>query len=683
MDNKIFVPGLVPVTSIEKENSYQVNVWNRTYTISNAPFFSSILSGGKEILASPIRVAGNAFGKQIEWENFENFEMTEGSDKAITYVQASKFKELILNTSLTVNYDGMIKCDIKLCPEGYHRGSVYGRNVTQEEVMTLDRLYLEIPLKKEFAKFYHINPAGITYINDKPVESQDAGLKTMDFVPESNLVLPFKHSVYLGNDYAGLSVFFESDKGWRINDSTRVIECINQEDCVLLRVHLLDDEHLDWLEKGEFNGGFLYPISFSFGMQATPVKPITCNPYMQKGFHTHGVFRGEFLLDKPMPDATDDEIMVDALARQGVEYLYVHERWSDLQNSFWLTTNTAKRLKYIIKLAHDRGMKVIPYFGFELATLSPLCNENFMEYKLQREDNYYDFMHGIYVRTPHQRDLSVCYKSKYSQIFLDGVKKLMDEYGFDGIYLDGTYSVNHCLNEKHGCGYRDKDGNLHATYPIWAQREMCEKLYEIVHTRGGIINIHTSNNFPVPLLAFADSIWDGEVIQPFLIAGKLDSVPEGHFRSVYTGKPLGIFANVITYTNPPTWTFHQALSTIIPFGVISRPQNNYEQLNEIASVWRAYDDIDVATAKFNPYYENGVKTSSTKVKVSYFENNGDILAIIANAFNSPTGKVTVEFDGKFKKAVNKMTSETVLLTNGNQLTVEFENFDYNLIKLEK
>ena len=51
--------------------------------------------------------------------------------------------------------------------------------------------------------------------------------------------------------------------------------------------------------------------------------------------------------------------------------------------------------------------------------------------------------------------------------------------------------------------------------------------------------------------------------------------------------------------------------------ILSRPQNNLEQLNEIAKVWQAYDDIGVETATFKPCYDNDVKISNDKLKVSY------------------------------------------------------------------
>ena len=112
MSSKIVVPGLTPVESVNNGNDYEAKVWNRTYKISDAPFFSSIMTAGKEALAGPIRLAGECFGRPIEWGKCENFEMYDHEDKKRTYVQTTKFSELILNTTMTVYYDGFVKCNI-------------------------------------------------------------------------------------------------------------------------------------------------------------------------------------------------------------------------------------------------------------------------------------------------------------------------------------------------------------------------------------------------------------------------------------------------------------------------------------------------------------------------------------------------------------------------------------------
>ena len=56
MQSNITVAGLTPVESKRLDNTYEASVWNRKYTISDTPFFSSIISGGQEILAGPIKL---------------------------------------------------------------------------------------------------------------------------------------------------------------------------------------------------------------------------------------------------------------------------------------------------------------------------------------------------------------------------------------------------------------------------------------------------------------------------------------------------------------------------------------------------------------------------------------------------------------------------------------------------
>ncbi len=704
MSSKILVPGLTPVESVNNGNDYEAKVWNRTYKISDAPFFSSILTAGKEALAGPIRLAGECFGRPIEWGKCENFEMLDHDDKKRTYVQTTKFSELILNTTMIVHYDGFVKCNITLAPQGFHPGVMYGVSPKQKENLRLNKFWLEIPLRKDFATLYHINPRGITSINGKKIN--ETYFSALDYVPEKSMVLPFKSSVYLGNDNSGLAVLFESDEWWRPEFENRVVEVLNQEDCVLLRVRFLDEEHLKWVNKGGFNGGYLYPINFDFALMATPVKPFPANPFAQKAYHDAGMVKTDdgvrrTKLDRPMSKSSDggmtasalyikekvdsdnDELMVDVLKKCGVNTYYIHEMWNDLQNSVFLTTKTAERLRKLVDIAHSRGIRLIPYFGYEISSLSPIFDKNFMQYKKMFEDTYYDFMTGgYYYREPYQRDTSVCYKSGYKRILLDGIARLMDEFHFDGVYLDGTYALARCMNESHGCGYRDERGVLHLTYDVYSKRDMVEELYEMVHSRGGTVDIHTGNTFPAPFMPYADTVWDGESIQTVLVRGTEDRVPEGHFRSLYTGRPSGVVVRPIIYTNPPVWTFHHSLSTMIAFGVLPKA-NSYEAVMEMKDVWSAYDSIPMEKAEFKAFFENDAKTTNEDVRVSYFDYEDGVLAIIANHYKHPSGKTEVIFNGKFKSAVDKVTGEKVDLVDGNKFSVEFETFDYKIVELKK
>ena len=674
MQSNITVPGLTPVESKKVENTYEASVWNRKYTISDSPFFSSIISGGQEILAGPVRLVGTCFGKPIEWEACENFEMADTDGKSRTFVQTTKFRELVLNTSMQIFYDGCVKCNAKLMP----KSSAISEN------LVLNELWLEIPFKKESAKMYQLYPFGNIKINGRETVGSPS-LYGLDYVPSESLVAPFKQNIYLGNDDIGMSVFFESDEDWRYFLPNRVIEVLNKEDHVLLRVRFLDEEHLDWVDKGGANGGYLFPINFEFGMHATPVKPYISNNYFERSFHAGNVSTADSAsvsLDAPYEEG-NDETLIDALKKEGIEILYVHELWNDMQNSFMLTDKTSERLKKLVEVAHSRGIKLVPYFGYEISSLSPLFNKKFLyKYKKRYSDTHYELWKCLYSRKPFQRDYSVCYASDYSQVFLEGIARLMDEYHFDGIYVDGTFAITGCMNLEHGCGYKDKYGIIHQTYDVWRRRAFIEKLHEVVHSRGGIINAHTGMTFPAPTLAFADSLYDGEVIQPFLVKGLLDKVPEGHFRSLYTGKTAGVPICYIAYTNPTLWTFHQSLSTIITFNVLPRANNSVADLKEVAKIWRIYDELPVSKAEYKPFFNNDVVSDNENVKVSYYELDGKVLAVIANFCKEPTGKSVITFAKKFKTATNKMTGEKVNLVDGDKITVEFDNFDYMIIGLE-
>ncbi len=674
MQSNITVPGLTPVESKRDGNNYEASVWNRKYTISDAPFFSSIISGGEEILAGPVRLVGTCFGKPIEWEACQNFEMVDTDGKSRTFVQTTKFRELVLNTSMQIFYDGCVKCNAKLMP----------KSSAISECLVLNQLWLEIPFKKESAKMYQLYPFGNIKIDGRETVGTPS-LYGLGYVPSQSLVAPFKQNIYLGNDDIGMSVFFESDEGWRYFLSNRVIEVLNKEDHILLRVRFLDEEHLDWVDKGGANGGYLFPINFEFGMQATPVKPYVSNNYFEKSYHAGRVASADDgipALDEPCEEGSD-ELFIDALKKEGIEILYFHELWNDMQNSFMLTDKASARLKKIVEIAHSRGIKILPYFGYEISTLSPLFNKKFLyKYKKRYSDTHYELWKCLYSRTPYQRDYSVCYASDYSEVFLEGIARLMDEYHFDGIYVDGTFAITGCMNLEHGCGYKDKYGVIHQTYDVWRRRAFIERLHEVVHSRGGMINAHTGMTFPAPTLAFADSLYDGEVIQPFLVKGTLDRVPEGHFRSLYTGKTAGVPICYIAYTNPTLWTFHQSLATIVAFNVLPRANNHLEDLKEVAKIWRIYDELPTSKAEFKPFFNNDVVCDNENVKVSYYELGGKILAVIANFCKEPTGKSVITFAKKFKTATNKMTGESVNLVDGDKITVEFDNFDYMIVGLE-
>ena len=680
------VPELTAPQVEKCENGYKVQVWNRTYEIGAAPLFTSCISGGEQMLASPIRLVATSGEGEVTFSEFDNLCMAEKTDTEVTLIQSALGGGVILNTSMTFYYDGCVRCNIKVMPQGWRWVGAYGQMEVNEVPFSISKLWLEIPLTEEAARFYQFTPVGGDRINGQDasigtaeegkVECGDgpAALRAMNSVPE-HLELPFKHQLYLGNDHHGLAVFFEDHKGWVCEDEGCAIECVRENGAVVLRLHFLDREPKIWEEKGAMKGNMLFPLHFALGIQATPVKPYPAVPYSEKNYQISDVAK----LFKPVPDGDGKELYIDYIKRMGVDTLYFHECWHDLQNSFLLTDRTEALLNQIIEACHSRGMKLLLYFGYEISSLSPAFDRDFVKNQLLGDSLYRDDFH--YYRKPRQSDFRLCYGSDYREQFLAGIEKIMDRYNFDGLYLDGTFTVWPCKNEAHGCGYVDENGKRQYSYPVWSCRSMVERLYRIVHKHGGTVNIHTGNAYPVPLIAFADSMWDGEAIQSSVVLGQIDKVPEGHFRSMYTGRPIGIPVYMICYTNPPVWTFHQGLANVIPFGVLPRA-NELAGLTEMSEVWKAFDCYPMEEATFCPYYENAVQVSDSRAVVSYYSfPNGHVLAIAATLDKSYSGEATATFPFSFNSCKALVSTEGVRQVGDNSIAFSLNGFDYAMIDI--
>ena len=685
-----------PFSLTEQNDTFRIGIWGRTYTIGKTPFFSSMVSQGTELLSGPVRVVIADAREELSWSNAVNMRMAKYDDTFVDIHQALQNDLFILNTAMHTEYDGCVKCDMSIMPVGLRVGQCWGLGgAVNNRPRIISKLWLEIPVKKNIAKFYQYYPVTnkgvvdgkcqdippVLYLDDKLYE-KDLFLGMSGDMPEKSLQLPFKQNLYVGNDHCGLSVFFDSDENWQPADIERAIECEVREDEVIIRVHLLDSDPVQWQHKGADFGRSLLPVHFSFGLQATPVKPLTRKLYEEKNIHIDcykkiPVAYDDFLLN-PYPGSETGELVLDRLARLGVNTVYLHEKWNDFQNCFDLTEDCALRLREIVRACHARGMKVLTYFGFEISTQCPIGGKDFGKHIAKRNELGHQ---NSWYRYPWQRAVQVCYGSNYAEYFLQGVETIMDEYGIDGIYLDGTYSPPICCNEKHGCGYRDHNGNLHGTFPVWQVRDMVKRLYKIVDSRGGIINIHTNHSFLPYLCAFAHSIWDGEVPQGAFLRGEVNTAMESYFRPLYTGRTLGLPVNMLCYTNEPKWTFSQALSNTLPLGIIPKPVDVGAPLEEMSKIWAAFDSFPVAEASWHPYFENNLAISNDVVKASYYKAGSRLLVLVANFVNWESGDAVIRFPKKVLSCRNAMTGE-MLDVNGDAITVSFEKFDYRILDVE-
>ena len=286
-------------------------------------------------------------------------------------------------------------------------------------------------------------------------------------------------------------------------------------------------------------------------------------------------------------------------------------------------------------------------------------------------------------RWPGQRDLHVCMDSDWADVFVEGAIKVIEEFGFDGIYLDGTMSPESCANTEHGCGYKDMDGNYHTTYSQDGTRKVIKGIYKYISEHGLIMNCHCNGNMNLAGLSYCTSVWEGETFQNPLLHGKVTKMPEGHLRMMFGSKHFGVPVYSLCYSNDPVWTYHNAIATQLLHNSMPKPVDIGAPLEETSRVWKAYDAFPIANSKFKPYYtDNGVITSDNRVKVSYYDAGDKIMAVVAGTEKGIESDVTVDFSALgAKNLTDAFTGEVI--TQGNNYTAFVSGFEYKLILADK
>lgn len=544
----------------------EFEVWGRKYRFENSFLPTSIISLGAELLEAPVKMTALFGRKPGQWHDFHYLLIEKSDEKAVVVISA-ECENVLANATVTVEFDGFVKIDLRICSEWQFARD--GRSKAE-----MDGLYMDIPLKSDVAKLFHYWP------NDR--QSIIPAPNVMNSGEMEDIELPFKPYIWSGNEQVGLGFFAgESEKNFRCGDDCIKITGSN------MRINFLNAMHRNWWNRSDLWVDTLKPITYTFGFHATPVKQFEYDEYNYKRFHLYYVRNHDIY-------NTD---VAERAAAAGVKWLILHEDWTVIQN--YGLAEDEEKFRAFVKKCHALGMKVMLYFGYEYSTMMPdfneKCNENLIK-------NIKGNFTGGWQRKPSQRAYMACYRGGYSPVFLERVKYVMDNYGADGIYTDGTYVPWECANEEHGCGYRDEQGALHPSYPILPVREHVKKLYEIVHERGGVVDTHQSSCSIMPTLSFCDSYYDGENIQGQLTNESLEFLNLAAFRAEYMGINYGIPANFISLTSEDR-TIETLESLTLLHNVHTRA-NTFENLEYSSKIWKIFDKLGLEKAPWHPYWDN-------------------------------------------------------------------------------
>jgi hypothetical protein len=397
------------------------------------------------------------------------------------------------------------------------------------------------------------------------------------------------------------------------------------------------------------------PLTFKFGLHATPVKPFPKQPYIHNAFHLDcGIkVKGNYI------DVLAERY--DELKEKGVTTLILHEKWNKCQNWFELSEFTMHQIKIIVDECHKRGIKVLPYFGYELSSIAPQWSELKDQVVVKNKDGS---MVGGWWRVPFQRDYVVCYHSKYADLFVEGIARIMDECHIDGVYLDSTSFPRLCYSTEHGCGWYDRSGELHGSYNLHALRHLFKRLYDVVQSRGGEINVHSYGYINFTTIPYIHQNWLGENLQFTHIQGNTEDINLDYFRAEYLGRNMGVPVEFLTYANPPKWTFEHALSCSVLHGILPRPNDLNHPLDLMSRVWKVLAAFPIELSEWMPYWNNNAHSSHEKVKISYYRYTDlsglpQLLAFVVNISSKPIENITVSFPENVVSMRDMLTGQDI------------------------
>lgn len=664
----------MPVTTHKAGSTHVVDVIGRRITLGVNSLPISILSQGTELLSGPIRIVGSEAGAPMVWdtsypENESEVFVRSCSEEAVVYCGAMQSERFILDTAVSIEYDGCISIDLKLMTRGRTVQQIYGLDSVKPLEYKLDHLWLEIPVKRELAHLFNLYPNGNMYLADGTVLPETT-ITCSGRIPDQNTGLPFKALCWVGDDERGLGFFAEDGKNWQPADEKRVIEWIHEPETLVMRVHLLDSHPLVWNADPKNGSNKYYPICFQFGIQATPVKPFPKQPYLHRALHLDCFVK----IKGNYRDFLNSNGYFDRLADKGVTTLILHEKWNKEQNHFWPSEATLDQLKYIVDQCHRRGIKVLPYFGYELSTMNPRWTEE-SDVTIAKQINGNPC--GRWYRVPYQRAYVICQNSAMAKELPQAVAWLMDEYHIDGVYLDGTAIPFPCANTSHGCGWHDREGKLQASFPLSGIRQVMRELYTEVDKRGGMVNVH----FGCPnylALPYVHLCWYGEAMQMDYIKGGIADMPLDHFRAAYCGRNMGVPSEFIAYQNRPVWKYENAIAMSCIHGVFPRPNDITDPLDLMADIWKIIEGFPVEKAEWLPYWNNQVTVSDKRVKVSYYRYAALNGATQCLAFCANTGASKISASISLPEECSQVFDLTAGCRRCDRC-IDFEPFEYRIL----
>ena len=530
--------------------------------------------------------------------------------------------------------------DISIKAEAYFDGlfkyEISIKPKSKKDTVTIEKLVLHMPFVDGIAELYHYT--GISPTTGKLKDEQGTIL--------SGGFGPF---IWAGNNDCGLMFMCESDEFFSNADNKNVYRYVRDANSMDMAVVFIDKPHK--LAKDE-------EWRVAFGLQASPVRPLA------KGWRKNRIVSGEnWKISTLWPNP------------KVMKYYGYPEAPSDPNEMMEMIRSASGKL-------------LLPYINPSmLSGGSPEWRQFGSDWKVPGLSDAYCPDVTIY----GDPIFGVSSSSIDWQDFLTWkTKKFLEDYAFGGLYYDHTLPIK-CDNELLGEGYT-RDGMRYPTFNIFSKRELYRRLYNMVKALGRetFIFAHTSDQVPLPYLAFCDGYVTGEVLYRRLKDNYLELESIDYYRTQFVGYQWGCnpywldeFAGEYSDSEKAFrhWTGLCLLFDCGLWPVVGNPVESNTIINTIIPY--GWEDAD-----FIPYWKNQklITGQTDSVKVSAYRCEQGVLLCVLNLTRNPQqvklGVNTKQLNLPSIFSARNIRTEKELETRSGILNIELEEMGLALIFLK-
>ena len=581
-------PPWTPITGNLKTG---MSVLNRKIRLDASGLPSQIEAVGKQMLAGPIRYVAVINGKPtvIKPGKVSGLD-TDKAGMWASWQGTAGNKALRLTSTAKMEYDGLINYQLGIsCPKP----------------ITLDALYLDIPLKARIATRIHVPTSQITM-----PEGSGVVWKSKDVVDNELMNTLISH-VWVGDWKCGITFVADQAKGWyeREGESLETVE--RSGDVVHLKVYFVQGPRQ------------VSATSLEFSLLPTPS---TQRPERWREFPYYKDYSYFWAMD--WLDTREYE------NRQGSSIPYWN--WDDPSKKDYdeLQKEDHSKDKRLLLPYTNPGFyypAVVPWGLGNASPVNPIMGEEWANMPA----------HGLHGRPiPSYRDYMTFNYDWYFN---------MKHYG--GFYIDEAYGAEgDDSNMLSGSGWIDRNGNLRGSYHSMDVRELFKRQYAISYQYSPLHR---------PMMMNHTSWAQSPQYMSHVTCGLLvENLPIGAGECYLDHMPL----TTLQFWSGRAWGHYSALSNIGPDEKSARyclgelmlhdlcAFNFFDQRAQPAAWEKMRKDWGIAEndVTFFGYWEEPkpARTSDESIKVSAFSRPGSVLLVVCNTDIKDAHKASVTIDSK-------------------------------------